>query len=342
MFLSILNTEVIKLRNYPKAILLIVILCSHLIVGCEKPTKLIAASYHQFIELAIIDADISENGKYSLLLDVNNSVKLFNNGNFSLIKQWNNEAFTQQQYIVALSKNNQWVVAAGKHSITFLPVKDSQNKITWQVNGFSKDAQISKILLNSMGNKVIIGLTEGSVIVVDITNKLRSQFLLHEGPVTQLKFSDNEQNLISASLDGQVNKWQLSTGKVMWSDTLPFRITSLAFDDLSQNLFISDALNNQRFISIDKNKEISSLSYFERNRYFREAIFLSGTKKLLTSSSKYQISLWDVISGNEIGQGEIRAVNFGSTVLDFALNENNDVLTLSSDAVIEVWPSESF
>lgn len=330
------------MKTNPKRILLIIILLCCAIIGCEKPNKLTAYHHHQITELAVIDADISDDGKYSLILELTNQVLLWDNTNFSLVKQWQSDEFSQQQYNVNFSKNKQWIAVSGKYSITLFSVKGTHNKLTWKVNGFSKDAQISDVIVNSIGNKVVIGLTEGSVIVVDIANGLRSQFNLHDGPVTQLKFSDNEQKLISASLDGKVIKWDINTGKVIWSDKQPFRVTSLAFDDLSQLLFISDALNNQRFFSLDKTKVLASLNYFERNRYFREAIFLNGAKKLLTSSSKYQISLWDVESGDEIGQGEIRATNFGSTVFDFAITNKNDVLTISSDGILERWSTELF
>jgi WD40 repeat protein len=330
------------LKFYPKVLLTVVIIFTQLITGCEKPTTLLSSSHHQFLQSAVIDADISEDGKYSLILDVNNIISLWDNDNFSLIKQWESTEFSEQQYHVLFSRNNQWLAVAGKNHITLLSVKGSHKKISWKVNGFFPDAQISQVMLTSTAKKVIIGLTEGSVIVADIANETRSQFNLHEGPVTQLAFSDNEKNLVSASLDGQVIKWNISTGKVNWDVKQPFRITSLAFDDLSQHLFISDALKNQRFFTLDKKIALSSLNYFERNRYFREAIFLNRSKKLLTSSSKYQISLWDVETGDEISQGEIRSYNFGSTVLDFAVNANNDILTLSSDGSLEFWPSTLF
>jgi WD40 repeat protein len=332
----------IKLKIFSKKLLLVVIIFNCLIIGCEKPVKLIASDHHQFTQNAVIDADISDDGKYSLLLEVSNRVSLWDNTTYSLINVWEASEFVQQQYKAVLSIDNQWISVSGKNFITLLSVKGTYGKLSWKVNGFSGDAQISHVILNSNGNKVVIGLTEGSVIIADINNEIRSQFNLHEGPVTQLKFSDNEQQLVSASLDGQVNKWNILTGETTWQVKQPFRITSLAFDDLSQRLFISDALNNQRFFSLNKKIALSSLNYFERNRYFREAMFLDGSSKLLTSSSKYQISLWDVVSGNELSQGEIRSRNFGSTVLDFSLNENNDILTLSSDGILELWPKELF
>ncbi|MDO6447472.1 WD40 repeat domain-containing protein [Colwellia sp. 1_MG-2023] len=331
-----------RIKIKPTLFILYILLLSFLFIGCEKPDVLRAHGQHQLTSSALVDADISSDGKYSVILDVKNTVSLWQNSTYSHIKQWPSTMFTHQQYYVMLANNHQWLVVAGKHSVTLISVNGNLKPLTWRVKGFDPDAEISQILINSMGTKVIIGLTEGSIVVVDISNSLKSQFALHDGPVNHLNFSDNEQKLVSASLDGQVIKWDLASGKVIWSNEQPFRITSLAFDDLSQRLFVSDALNNQTFFSINKGQEISSLSYFERNRYFREALFLSSAKKLLTSSSKYQISLWDVMSGKEISQGEIKAYNFGSTVLDFAVNENDDVLTLSSDAVLELWPASLF
>ena len=155
-----------------------ILLVSFIFSGCDKPSALIAKKHHQLIQSALIDGHLSKNGKYSVILDVKNNVSLWNNISYQLIKQWPSATFSQQQYYVVLSNNQQWLFVAGKHSVTLLSVNGDPNPLTWQVNGFDSDAQISQILINSIGTKVIIGLTEGSVIVVDITNGLRSQFAL--------------------------------------------------------------------------------------------------------------------------------------------------------------------
>jgi len=313
------------------------------IAACSevKPT-LIASSSVNLSDTALVSADLGDDGTLSVMLDVNHRLSVWNNTNKTLLREWQASDFVEKPYYVSLANNKQRIAVAGKHHIAILSVDSGVVIASWRVRGFDEHAKVSQILLSHLGDKVFIGLNEGSIVVVDIKREQRSLFNVHDTTVNQLILTNNQQSILSASFDGKAAQWLVSTGEIIWQSQQRHRVTSLAFGEFNDRIFVSDALDSQQIFDVNKSSNIASLKYFQRNRFFRKALFINKDSKLVTSSSKYQLSLWDVNSGVELKTGNIRAYNFGSTVLDFARNSQGTVLSLSSDGVLEQWQSKQF
>ena len=317
---------------------LLLVLLSTFLFGCTDELKdLKAVSFHKFVEVGVVDADLSEDGQLSALLDINQNISIFNNTNKQKMIEYPSSLFKELQYHIVLSGDKSIIASAGKKYITLLSINTGKVIATWQVKGFSEDIQITKILLNYSGDNVYIGLNEGSIVNVDLKYNKRSLHKIHNSSVTKLVMHNNGQSIFSAGNDGTVVQWHAYTGENIFSTELSQRITSLAHDSFNEKVFISDALKAQKIISLTSIESDSSLEYSERFRFFRQAIFLSNGSKLFTASSKFQLSLWDTQSGREIGFGNVRSYNFGSMILDFAVTKHEDVYSISSDGVLEVW-----
>ena len=313
------------------------------IVACNKvePT-LVASEYVNLSDTALVSADLGDDGTLSAMLDVNHRLSVWNNINKSLIREWQASDFVEKPYYVSLANNKQRIAVAGKHHIAILSVESGDVIASWRVRGFDEHAKVSQILLSHLGDKVFIGLNEGSIAVVDIKREQRSLFNVHNTTVNQLILTNNQQSILSASFDGKAAQWLVDTGEITWQSQQRHRVTSLAFGALNDHVFVSDALDSQQIFDVNKTSSIASLKYLQRNRFFRKSLFINKDSKLVTSSSKYQLSLWDVNSGVELKTGNIRAYNFGSTVLDLARNTQGTVLSLSSDGVLEQWQAKQF
>jgi len=299
----------------------------------------------RYSDVPVIDADLSINGDISAIMDINQKLAIWNNKTLQLVNVWSAKHFNQVQYHVVLSGDNQVVATAGKNWLSLFSTSTGEKLYSWQVSGFDPAATISQLLLDGSGNKIFIGLTEGSIVVVDLTKSLRSQFQLHDGVINKLLLAEKGEAVFSTSFDGMANLWQINTGNILWQKQQKFRITALALDRLNQKVFISDALKSQQILNFSLVQEASQaeyhtsvqLDYLQRFRTFRAAIFLADGRNLVTASSKYQIYLWDVKSGKELAQGNIRSYSMGSTVLDFARDHQGNFISLSSDGVIECW-----
>jgi len=329
----------------PLFLLSALIICL-LSTGCSDPRATLTGQViKRYSDVPVIDADLSINGDISAIMDINQKLAIWNNETQQLVNAWSAKHFNQVQYHVVLSGDNQVVATAGKNWLSLFSTSTGEKLASWQVSGFDPEATISQLLLDDSGNKIFIGLTEGSVVVVDLAKSQRSQFQLHDGVINKLLLADRGEAVLSGSFDGMVSFWQIDTGESLWQKQQKFRVTGLALDGLKQQVFISDALNSQQILNFSLDQEASQsssqtpvqLDYLQRFRTFRAAIFLSDGRRLVTASSKYQIYLWDVKSGQELAQGNIRSFSMGSTVLDFARDHQGNVISLSSDGVLQRW-----
>jgi len=320
--------------------LLLVLSCIFLFSCTDKLKEIKASSFYKFSEVGVVDADLSEDGQLSALLDINQNVSIFNNTDQKKVIEYPNTHFQELQYHIVLSGDKAIIASAGKKYITLFSVNTGKVIAAWQVKGFSEDIQITKILLNYSGDSVYIGLNEGSIVNVDLKYNKRSLHKIHNSSVTKLAMHKNGQSIFSAANDGNLVQWHVYTGEVIFSTVLSQRITSFAHDSFNEKVFISDALKSQKIINLSSGESDTSLEYIERFRFFRQAVFLSNGNKLFTASSKFQLSLWNTQTGEEIGFGNVRSYNFGSMILDFAVNKNEDVYSISSDGVLEVWDNK--
>jgi len=322
--------------------LLIALLCLSLIACSTELKEFKALSFHKFLEVGVVDADISKDAKITALLDVNQNISIWDNQSHSRLVTFSNTFFNELQYHISLSENQKYIASAGKKYITIFSIETEKVIAAWPVKGFGEDIQITQILLNYAGNNVYIGLNEGSIISVDLKYNKRSIHQIHHSSVTKLALHDNGQSIFSIGNDGNVMQWHIYSGEVLWSTQFDQRITSFTFDNINDKVFISDALKSQKIINLTASKSHVSLDYIERFRFFRQAIFLSSGNKLLTASSKFQLSLWDTNTGKEIAFGQVRSYNFGSMILDFSVANNDNVYSISSDGVLEIWHSDNF
>lgn len=323
-------------------VLFISVLLGVLISCTPRDTSLKADWFLDTSDVPLLAADISRDTTTVASLNTNQVISLWQLKDKQLISQMSLDTSVESNSKISLSDNHQRVAVAGKHYISLLSTKSGDIIQRWRVNGFDAQAQITAIKLNYLGDKVYIGLNEGSVIIVDIANQLRSIFSIHTTTVNQLVLSDNQHVIYSGSYDGSVAKWSTTTGKDIWRIEQPFRITSLAVDTLYNAIFVSDALNSQYVLNEDNGAIRSSLQYLARNRYFRQALFVDNGSKIFISSSKNTINLWDANTGTEISSGLIRTYNMGSTLVDLEKNNSDEVFSISSDGVVEHWSLNSY
>lgn len=316
--------------------LIILISCLSLIACNDALPEFKASSFHKYIDVGVIDADLSQGGQLTALLDINQNISIWNNDNHTLVSSIANTSFAQLQYHIVMSGNKNVLVSASKTGISIFSIETSKHIATWPIKGFSNDSQVTQIAVNYMADKVFVGLNEGTIVGIDLLAKTQSLHKMHDSSVTKLFIHPNGQSVFSAGNDGTAVHWHINTGQQIWARNFNQRITSFTHDNFSEKVFVSDALNNQQVINLNTDSTVS-LDYLERMRFFRQALFVANGEKLLTASSKFQLSLWDSKTGQERAFGQVRSYNFGSMILDFASVGTHKVLSLSSDGVLEVW-----
>ncbi|MCF6439556.1 hypothetical protein L1077_08965 [Pseudoalteromonas luteoviolacea] len=239
---------------------------------------------------------------------------------------------------IAISADNRLLAAS---FMTYVVVWDlvKQEKLgQFTVVGESEYAKTSKVAIYNNPMFLLIGMTDGSVNIIDFENKLAKRVKHHDAKISFVALGPQRQLLLSAGHDGLVNISDARTLQPKFEHKLSKRVTSLAYN-LEQNLlFISDALNEQWVLKPFSSQGNSiKLSYRERFRWFRASAISPDGRYLATGSSKFWWTLWDVKTGQEIDASAIQAVTSTAMVLDMHIDRANKLMTLSSDGIVEYW-----
>lgn len=302
----------------------------------EDVNQLNATSSFQYPTTSLIAADIADDASIIALLSVN-KLSVWSVATKQLIYQWDLLSFQEPQLYISLAKNKQYVATASKNKVSIFNIWTKTSVSTWEVDGFSSLSKITSLQFNENGEQLYIGLNEGSIVKVDLKRKTKSVFQVHSSNVNFIALSKHGQFALSASVDGSIVYFNTDTGNAIATIKAKTRITSLVLDSPSNQFFYSDALNTHQVVNLDNFTIVSSFNYFERFKYFRKGIFINNGAALFNSTPKNQIAVWDIKTGKQIQKGQISSLTFGSTVLDIAVTMNGNIVTISSDGVIETW-----
>ncbi|MBU2881142.1 WD40 repeat domain-containing protein [Psychrosphaera sp. B3R10] len=319
-------------------ILLLTLVC-YVLVACggTEPLKEIGEPY-QLTELPLLRAQFTAHGETAVTLS-QIDVTLWNIKNEQPIFSHLFSPENEEQFFVALAKNQQVLATAGKQTVTLFDVKKNQLSLAWKVYGTVEHAAISTLAVNSHGDKVVVGLSDGSISVTDVKSKTRLLYQPHLSEIQFLFFNQLENKLITAGVDGRLVVLSLDTGVIEQEYEFLSRITALHVEPRTGNVFASDALGNEIITHIDNIHKSKSLSYIERNQYFRQARFINQSL-LVTSNSKNKLTVWNLENGKEVASGNIKALTASSSTSDLVIS-GSSILSLSTDGIVQNWPIPS-
>ncbi|MFT5312640.1 MAG: WD40 repeat protein [Paraglaciecola sp.] len=316
----------------------ILVLLASCLLACEpwgsmqQPTLT-----YQYSKRPLVDAVLSADGAQALSLSIDGVLSLWDNQSHSLIREWRDFDINETVYYAALSRNKQWAAVAGINYVSFLNVSKGEDLLNWQPRGLDNGVTITVLTLGLSNKDVWLGLSDGSIIHIDLPNKQQSMFTHHKGPIADIKISDNQQTILSSSTDGSVVYWEAKTGLTLNEREQNYRITSLALHQKSSKVFLSDALKSQIVWDLQDPTISRKISYISPARTFQESLFVDDGRKLITASPGHSITLWDVKSGKELNQWQVGSHSSTSTVLAMANGHYTVLHTLSSDGVLAVW-----
>lgn len=284
----------------------------------------------------VIDAKLSERGEYSALLLAQGRLEIWHNTRQERIDLWPKTDLLRKSTMLAISPDARFLITANDNALQIWQSGEREPLGSLNLTSHLGDASITDITFWQAPHKLIIGTSSGVLIFADIKNNLYQQNQSHSGDVTKLLITDNGAAVISGGNDGRIIKWSLNTYYPTQTQTLPFRITSLTTDN-KDLIFASDALKTQIIWDTSNNTITGQLKYLDRNKWFRQALFINHSKWLVTSSPKAELLVWDLNSLELKASGMIRFHGFGSTTEDMKRTGPQSFRTLSSDSVIEDW-----
>ncbi|WP_155730454.1 hypothetical protein [Pseudoalteromonas luteoviolacea] len=239
---------------------------------------------------------------------------------------------------ISLSQDNKLLLVSFDTQLSVWDLDKNSLVGQFTVVGHSKFAKISQVAIYANPMFVLVGMTDGTLNLIDFENSLTKQVKLHDARISHLELGEYRQLVMTAGHDGQVKLSHIDSLSLKYSYSLHKRVTSAATGQRNETLFVSDALNEQLLLRPFSNvSEPIKLVYRERFRWFRAAALSPNGEYLATGSSKYWWTLWDANNGREIDAFAIEAATSTAMILDMHFSKGNILTTLSSDGIVEFW-----
>ena len=314
---------------------IVVTLASICLFGCSEPDFEIKANKeYRLSEQYILVGALSNGAKHTALVTSDSKLILWRNQDYSMLKSWN---LTQSDTVsLAFSRDQQFLILGSSDSLFLFNIATGDEQRLWTTLGMPEGTKIDTLAISATGTKVLIGLNHGGIVVIDLDEQSAFRVDQDLGSVVKLLFVDGDRKALAGFTKGKLVLLDLDSKEFTELIETEHRITSLVAE--RSKLFISDALAQQKIMDYKSMMPPLQLEYSDRWRWFRHGVFLEGQKYLVTSSPKSELSLWDAHIGAEVARWQIHRIRPGATTIALSKTDTGDLVSLSSDAVLQYWP----
>ena len=305
--------------------------------GCTEETRVLPVHEFRFTQEPVRKAALSEDARLAAFIFDDSSVSVWDVDEKRERYKWHSDVLDEESlHLITFSKDKAWLALTGYWSTTLINLQSGDVVGSWHFSSKDPGATASSTSLSHHGDSALVGMTDGTVLLLNFDNSTALQYqhntmkVLHVG-----YFSDDY--AFSGGIDKRWFLWDLDKNDVLLERQYRSRVTASVLDNRAQRAFISDALNSHEIIDLATHEVVSELQFMERFRFFRKGLFLENGDYLMTTSPKSVVTLWHANSGEEIASWEIKRYSSEATTHAITLNKDGDVVTLSSDGVLQSW-----
>lgn len=238
---------------------------------------------------------------------------------------------------IRISDNGQFAVTASQINFAVWNLAWSQSKGLWSIS----DGLIRDIDITSDGEQVLLGLSNGKAIYVDLVTGRRMEFLAHQEKVNSVAISPNGRYALTGGNDYKAYLWDTKTGQILHIFEHEQRVNRVALHRDGKLAFTSDG-GNQAFVwELHGGNKVSQLSSFSRQLIFSSARFSDDGSKLVTGTPSSRIEVWDTKTGKILDSFEAEPRKEArpprAVVYDAAFSSTQSVVSGTSAGIAQSW-----
>ncbi|NUW71026.1 hypothetical protein HOP38_00660 [Vibrio mediterranei] len=239
--------------------------------------------------------------------------------------------------LIRFSDNGRFAVTATQTNFAVWDLAWSQSTGLWSIS----DGLIQDIALGDNGDEVLIGLSNGKAIFIDLVTGRRLEFLAHVEKVNSVSLSPNGKYALSGGNDHNAYFWSTESGQILQQFEHEQRVGTVELQRDGLYALTSGSGNNAIIWDLKTGKEVSQLSSWTRQLIFSSARFSDDGTRLVTGSPSSRMVIWDTQSGKRIEGFEVEMLKDvrppRGVVYDAAFESNQRVLSASSAGVVQAW-----
>lgn len=278
-------------------------------------------------------ADISDDGKYSLISD-NKQVCLWDN-----IQEKQNYCITtpdaQLIELLGFYSTGRYFYTSNRVNVHVYRVDTGRLMSVWSAG----DNIINDIAVSDDERVLVFGFRTGQASVVQTFGKTVNTYTPHRLDINSVSISADGQWILTGSSDKNATLWHSSNGDIKREIKQTTRLNFVAMSKDAKSAFTLDAVKDRNFWQLDQQEPVAELQDMVNFMEVNQASFSKDNKRLLTGSPKQKLQLWDTTTGERIAfwLTDRAPDRMRSSVLAVSYLTKNKVASLTSDGIYQEW-----
>ncbi|PJC85737.1 hypothetical protein CSW98_11800 [Vibrio sp. HA2012] len=238
---------------------------------------------------------------------------------------------------IRISDNGRFAITATQQNFAVWDLSWTQAKGLWSIS----DGLIRDVDIASNGEQILLGLSNGKAIYVNLVTGRRLEFLAHREKVNSVALSANGHFALSGGNDYKAYLWDTDTGQVLYQFEHDARINRVALQRDGKLALTSDGANDAYIWDLRDGRKVSALKSLSRQLIFTTARFSDTGEKLATGTPSGRVYLWHTSSGKKIQGWDSLPLKDArpptAVVYDAAFDHQNRVISGTSAGVAQAW-----
>lgn len=242
---------------------------------------------------------------------------------------------------IRISDNGRFAVTATQLNFAVWDLAWTQAKGLWSIS----DGLIRDVDISNNGEQVLLGLSNGKAIYVNLVTGRRMEFLAHREKVNSVALSANGRFALSGGNDYKAYLWDTRSGQALYMFEHQARINRVALQRDGKLALTSDGANDSYIWDLSDGHKQATLRSLARQLIFSSARFSDDASRLVTGTPSGRVILWDSESGKKLAgwqsepQKDTRPPR--AVVYDAAFENGNRIISATSAGIAQAWKIEN-
>ncbi|CAM2994004.1 PQQ-binding-like beta-propeller repeat protein [Vibrio mytili] len=242
---------------------------------------------------------------------------------------------------IRFSDNGRYAVTASQMNFAVWDLGWSQSKGLWSIS----DALIRDIDITNNGEQVLLGLSNGKAIYVNLVTGRRLEFLAHREKVNSVAISPNGRFALTGGNDYKAYLWDTESGQILRTFEHEQRVVRVALQRDGKLAMSSDGGNQAIIWNLETGEQLSQLRSWSRQLIFSTARFSDDGHQLVTGTPSGRVSVWETKTGKRVARFEVEPKKDTrpprAVVYDAAFDSKQRVITATSAGIAQAWQLEN-
>ncbi|MFC1503042.1 WD40 repeat domain-containing protein [Pseudomonadota bacterium] len=239
-----------------------------------------------------------------------------------------------------ISDNNRYAITATAQNFAVWDLAWGQSDGLWSIS----DGVIRDVDIANNGQHVVLGLSNGKALYIDLGTGRRLEFLAHREKVNSVAISANGQYALSGGNDYFAYLWDTRSGQILYSFEHTSRISRVALQRHGKLALTADGTNDIFVWDLTSGEKQAELAVRLRQQNLSSARFSEDGTRLVTGTPSRRVELWDSTTGKNLGRWEAAPLQDArppsAVVYDVAITASGQVISGTSAGIAQAWTTD--